>query len=262
MAKILEVRSLSVHFQTPTGMVRALDKASFSLGESEVLGMVGHSGSGKTTAASVIGGFLEKNGRVENGEILFRGENILFLPWRRRRRILGKGIFLMMQDSASTLNPTRRVIAHVADACAAGEAIPCRKAMSMAHGLLERVGIDRDRQRLFPFQLSGGMRQRVLIAMALSMKPAVLVADEPTAGLDAINQATVLNLFNELREETGASVVLITHDLRVLVAIADRIAVMCRGTVVETADTACIIASPSHDHTRELVDAMKEIHGL
>ncbi|HOW53434.1 MAG TPA: ABC transporter ATP-binding protein [Syntrophorhabdaceae bacterium] len=261
MTTILEARSLSVHYQTPVGAVKALDHASFSLGEGEILGMVGHSGSGKTTAACVIGGFLEKNGRVENGEVLFRGENILFLPWRRRRRILGKGIFLIMQNSASALNPTRRVIAHVADACSSGEAIMGRKAVSKACALLERVGIGKDKQTLFPFQLSGGTKQRVLIAMALALRPAVLIADEPTAGLDAINQATVLDLFGTLKEESVASVILITHDLRVLTAIADRIAVMYRGALVETSNTADIISKPVHRHTQELVNAMKTIHG-
>ena len=255
---ILDVRDLQTHFATDDGVVRAVDGVSFSLAEREVLAIVGESGCGKTvTSLSIMGLLPEPAGRIAGGEILFRGTDLVQLDRRRRRALRGDRIAMIFQDPLTALNPVHRVGRQIAEIVRTHREISRDDAMQRAVELLGLVGIPNaeERARDYPHQFSGGMRQRVMIAMAIANEPDVLIADEPTTALDVTVQAQILDLLLDVRERLGMAMILITHDLGVVAGVADRVVVMYAGKKVEEGDVDSIYERPRHPYTWGLLAA-------
>jgi peptide/nickel transport system ATP-binding protein len=255
---LLEVRDLKVHFPTEDGLVKAVDGLSLTLAEGETLGVVGESGSGKSvTFLTVMGLITKKNARIE-GEILYRGKNLLDMPAEEMRIIRGAGMSMVFQDPMTSLHPYYRVGDQIVEAIRAHQPIPKREAFKQAVGMLKRVGIPRPEERAhqFPHEFSGGMRQRAMIAMALSLNPDLLIADEPTTALDVTVQAQILDLIDRLREEFNASVVIITHDLGVVAEHCNNIMVMYAGKVAEYGDRSDIYHGAHHPYTWGLLQSI------
>jgi peptide/nickel transport system ATP-binding protein len=255
---LLEVRDLKVHFPTEDGLVKAVDGLSLTLAEGETLGVVGESGSGKSvTFLTVMGLITKKNARIE-GEILYRGKNLLDMPAEEMRNIRGAGMSMVFQDPMTSLHPYYRVGDQIVEAIRAHQPIPKREAFKQAVGMLKRVGIPRPEERAhqFPHEFSGGMRQRAMIAMALSLNPDLLIADEPTTALDVTVQAQILDLIDRLREEFNASVVIITHDLGVVAEHCNNIMVMYAGKVAEYGDRSDIYHGAHHPYTWGLLQSI------
>ncbi len=259
---LLAVRDLSVAFATEDGDdVPAVDGVSLDLQPGELLALVGESGCGKSvTALSVIGLIGAESARV-SGSVRYRGAELVGAAEPELRRVRGAGIAMVFQDPLSSLNPVRRIADQIAEQILAHEAVTRSQARERAIDLLGRVGIPRPRERGdgYPHELSGGMRQRAMIAMALSCEPRVLIADEPTTALDVTVQAQILDLIHELREETGAAVLLITHDFGVVAEMADRVAVMDAGRIVEQGGVEELFERPVHPRTRALLEAMPRL---
>lgn len=253
---LLKVRDLSVVFASKHGVARAVDKLSFEIAPGQTLAMVGESGSGKSVSSLSVAGLTP--GTIESGEILFNGEDLLKKSPREMRSIRGRDIGMIFQEPMTSLNPVYTVGWQICEAIQSHENVPRRTAMARALELLEFVGIPEPRARLqnFPHQLSGGMRQRVMIAMALSCSPKLLIADEPTTALDVTIQAQILDLLRRLQKDTGMGVLFITHDLGVVAEIADRVVVMYAGRAVEDADVETIFKSPMMPYTRGLLASM------
>jgi len=250
---LLDVKHLTISFQgneTP-----AVDDVGFALGAGETLGLVGESGSGKSLTALAIMGLLPTAARVERGCIAFEGRDLLALSERERRRIRGARISLVFQEPMTALNPVMRVGDQVAEALVVHGLMTPSAARGRAVELLEAVHIPDAtlRARDYPHQLSGGMRQRVMIAAALACRPALVIADEPTTALDVTIQAEVLSLLRELRSSFGVALLLITHDFGVIAELADRVAVMRHGRVVEHGPVRDVLRSPTHEYTRRLL---------
>jgi oligopeptide/dipeptide ABC transporter ATP-binding protein len=253
---LLEVDSLSVEFPLESGVVRAVDGVSLSVGVGERLAIVGESGSGKTVTALAVMGLLEPPGRVTAGDVRLDGRSLVDLPEDEYRAVRGREIAMVFQDPMSALNPAMRVGAQVAEAITVHDGATSRgEASRRAVQLLEQVGIasPESRARDYPHQLSGGMRQRVMLAMALANAPRVLIADEPTTALDVTTQAQILELIDTLRAELGLAVVLVTHDLGVVAGHADRVVVMYAGRVLEDGTVDDVLTSPRHPYTRALL---------
>src|ERR671925_2120380 len=233
---LLEVRDLRVHFDTDDGVVKAVDGVNFSLEPGQTLGIVGESGSGKSVTNLAIMG-LARGGRI-SGEVLFQGKDLLKMHTSELRAIRGKQIAMIFQDPLSSLHPYYKVGAQISEMILAHEKVSKKEAHARAVDLLRLVGIPRPERRGedYPHQFSGGMRQRAMIAMALSLDPAVLIADEPTTALDVTTQAQVLDLVERLQEEFGTAIIVITHDLGVVADMADDVLVMYAGRPVEVAD--------------------------
>ncbi|MBC7359573.1 MAG: ABC transporter ATP-binding protein [Desulfacinum sp.] len=255
--RFLEIDGLTV--SSPAGdLVRDL---SFSLEHGGALGLVGGSGAGKSLSALALCGLLPRPLWVRTGEIRLNGE---IVPpndphaWRARR---GRQIFLMFQSPASALNPVVKVGPQIAEALGETRGRYCRRARERVGRLLESVGLPASYAGRYPFELSGGMRQRVLAATALALRPLVLIADEPTTGLDPLNQMAVLDLLQRLRREHRTALILISHDLRAISALVPQIVVMQHGRVVERGITSEVLARPTHSHTRELVEALHLLGG-
>ncbi len=232
---LLEVRNLSVHFPTDDGIVKAVDGVSFSIAAGETLGVVGESGSGKSvTFLTVLGLINRKSAQVE-GEILFRGQDLLAMPPEEMQTIRGSEISMIFQDPLTSLHPFFKVGDQIVEAIRSHQDIPKKEAFEQGVDMLRRVGIPKpdDRARQYPHEYSGGMRQRAMIAMALSLNPDLLIADEPTTALDVTVQAQILDLIDRLKEEFNAAVVVITHDLGVVAEHCDNIQVMYAGRIVE-----------------------------
>ncbi len=263
MSELLEVRNLTVTFETDRGLVRAVDGVSFDLSDGETLGLVGESGCGKTvTALSLLKLIQEPPGHVApQSEIRFEDLNILDLRGENLRKIRGARIAMIFQDPASSLNPVMTIGAQIAETIRAHESVSRAEARSRSIDLLARVGIPDpdDRFKSYAHQLSGGMLQRVMIAIALSCRPSILVADEPTTALDVTVQAQILDLLGELQREFDMSLILITHDLGVVAETADRVIVMYAGQVVEEAPTTEIFSDPAHPYTQALLNSMPRI---
>ena len=234
--KFLEIKNLKTFFHTRSGTVRAVDDISFSIDKGEIVGIVGESGSGKSVTCHTMLGLLpEPPARVEGGTIHFQGDNLVNLPKPALRALRGKRISMVFQDPMSCLNPFITIVEQVAEPLIIHDKLSRDKAEKQAIEMMKKVGI-RDaekRARSYPHEFSGGMRQRVMIAMALVTKPDLLLADEPTTALDVTIQARILKILKSLREELDVSVLFITHDLGVVAEIADRIVVMYRGKIVE-----------------------------
>ena len=258
---LLEVRDLKVSFRTEDGLVRAVSGVSFNLWEGETLGIVGESGCGKSvTMMSVMRLILDPNARFE-GEVLYKGVDLMKLSQDEMREIRGRGIAMIFQDPMTSLTPVYRVGWQIAEQIRAHEQISRRAAHSRAIELLSAVGIPNAKERVndYPHQFSGGMRQRVMIAMAVSCNPDLLIADEPTTALDVTIQAQILNLIKKLKEDFGSAVVLITHDMGVVADIADKVAVMYAGRIVEQGGRRELFYDPQHPYTWGLLGSIARL---
>jgi oligopeptide/dipeptide ABC transporter ATP-binding protein len=261
MTPLLEVSHLRVAFATEEGRVQAVDDVSLSVAEGEILAVVGESGSGKSvTALTVMGLTRGRNSRIE-GSVRFAGEDLLGAGDERMRKIRGGGISMVFQDPMSALNPVYRVGDQIAEQIRAHEDVSQTEALNRAAELMGRVGIARARERVraFPHEFSGGMRQRVVIAMALSCSPRLIIADEPTTALDVTIQAQILRQLKQLRDETGTAVIMVTHDLGVVADIADRVMVMYGGRVVEQGTLDEIFYDPQHPYTWGLLGSIARV---
>lgn len=257
--KLLEVRELRTYFETDAGTVRAVDGLSFHIDRGETLGVVGESGSGKSVASlSIMGLVPAPAGRIAGGEILLDGEDLVTMPESGLRRLRGKKLSMIFQDARSGLNPVFSVGRQVAEAIVLHERIPYAAALRRATELLELVGISEPgrRARDYPHQLSGGMCQRVMIAMALSSTPSLLIADEPTTALDVTIQAQILELLRALRSQFDMSILFITHDLGVIAEMADRVLVLYAGRCVEEAPVRDLFRVPLMPYTAGLLQSV------
>ena len=259
---LLSVEDLVVRFETSEGTVHAVNGVSFDLAPAETLGIVGESGCGKSATSLAILRLLPKpGGRIAKGRVLFRGADLLGLPERRMRQLRGKDIAIVFQDPMTSLNPVLAVGRQITEALMAHEPMREADAVQRAAGLLHRVGIPDPASTLqrYPHQLSGGMRQRVMIAIALALKPTLLIADEPTTALDVTIQAQVLELVRDLTRESGTAVILITHDLGIVAGMTQRVAVTYAGFIVEMAETERLFSTPRHPYTIGLLHSLPRL---
>ncbi|HUR16133.1 MAG TPA: ABC transporter ATP-binding protein [Candidatus Limnocylindrales bacterium] len=259
---LLEVRNLSTHFFTQDGVVRAVDDVSFELGYGETLGLVGESGCGKSvTALSLTRLVPNPPGRIVAGEILFEGVDLLKLSSDEIRRLRGKDIGFIFQDPLSSLNPTLTIGYQISESVRQHLGLSARASKDRVIELLTKVGIPRPKDRLndYPFQFSGGMRQRAMIAIALACDPKLLLADEPTTALDVTIQAQILELINRLSDEFKTAVLLITHDLGIAAGMCDRINVMYAGRIVETGTTDQLFDNPKMPYSWGLLDSLPRL---
>ncbi|NBB97051.1 MAG: ATP-binding cassette domain-containing protein [Alphaproteobacteria bacterium] len=255
---LLTVRDLIVEFPTRRGTLRALDQVSFDIAPGEVLGMVGESGAGKSLTGAAIIGLLEPPGRIAGGEIRLRGERIDNLPPEAMRRIRGRRIGMVFQDPLTSLNPLYTVAQQLIQTIRTHMDVSESEARKRAVGLLDRVGIPAAARRIddYPHHFSGGMRQRVVIALALAAEPELVIADEPTTALDVSVQAQIIDVLKEICAERGASVMLITHDMGVIAETADRVAVLYAGRVAEIGPVRDVIQHARHPYTAGLMGAI------
>ena len=254
----LQVSHLQTSFMTKAGEVKAVDDVSFSVHPGRVLGLVGESGSGKTVTGFSIMGLVDHPGRIIGGEVRFRGENVVGATEQRWQQLRGNQIAMVFQDPMMTLNPVLRIDTQMIEAIRAHESLNRNEARQRARDALGQVGIPSPDERLkaYPHQFSGGMRQRVSIAIALLNKPDLIIADEPTTALDVTIQAQILGLLAGLRAERGMSILLITHDLGVVSGFCDRINVMYGGKIVESGSTKDIFYNPQHPYNRALQNSI------
>ncbi|MFM1814081.1 MAG: hypothetical protein RLZ98_776 [Pseudomonadota bacterium] len=263
MEPILSVRDLAISFDTEEGGISAVSGVSFDLWPGRTLGLVGESGCGKSVSCHAILGLMPENGNVERGEILYAGRDLLRLDERELCQIRGREIAMIFQDPVSALNPLIRIGRQITESLRLHRGMSRRDAETEAVELLARVGIPKPAERLgaYPHELSGGMNQRIMIAMAMACRPKVLIADEPTTALDVTIQAQILDLIRQLQEETGMALVLVTHDLGVVAEMADEVGVMYMGRIVESGPVASIFLNPRHPYTRGLLDSLPSIDG-
>jgi len=260
---LLEVDGLRTYYFTSEGVVKAVDNVSLSLERGESLGLAGESGCGKSTFGYSILRLVPPPGRIVGGKILFDGKDILRLDEESfRKEYRWKRISMVFQGAMNALNPVRRIGDQIVEAILAhDENATEEEAYKRAGDLLELVGIERVRLRSYPHELSGGMKQRVVIAMALALNPDLLIADEPTTALDVVVQAQILNLLKELKNKFKMSLILITHDLSVIAEIADKVAIMYAGKVVEWGTSEQIFENPQHPYTRGLISSVPRLRG-
>jgi oligopeptide/dipeptide ABC transporter ATP-binding protein len=255
---LLEVKNLQTHFYTRSGIAKAVEDVSFSLAESETLGLVGESGCGKSVTSLSIMRLIDPPGKIVGGEILYKGDDIREMDQEALYKLRGGQIAMIFQDPMTSLNPVLPIGFQIAEAVKAHLKMDDTAAMNRAAEMLDRVRIPEARRRLndYPHQFSGGMRQRVMIAIALSCNPQILIADEPTTALDVTIQAQVLELMKGLANEFRTATLLITHDLGVVAGTCDRVCVMYAGRIVETAPTSAIFKTPAHPYTQALLAAV------
>lgn len=274
MSTLLSVRNLSLHFDTFDGCYEAIDNVSFDLAPGEALGLVGETGCGKSVLTRAAFGLVPSPpARITNGSVLFKGREVLHLPARDLRAMRGRDVAMIFQDPMTFLNPVFKIGTQMMDAIRAQRAgnVSAKQAREIALEMLDRVQLPNpDRQMdSYPHQLSGGMRQRILIAMALAAEPALLIADEPTTALDVTIQAQILDLIGQLVEDMGISLIMISHDLGVVAQVCSRVAVMYAGKIVEDAPVSRIFDEPAHPYTRGLLAAVPhplrpadKLHGI
>ena len=252
---LLEVRGLRTSFFTRDGVVRAVDGIDFHVDRGEIMGLVGESGCGKSVTSLSIMGLVSRPGRVEAGEILFEGRDLLKLKPAEMRKLRGDQMSMVFQQPQSSLNPVRDVGNQIAEVLELHRGMKRKPARARALEMLKMVGVPDPARRLkaYPHELSGGMAQRVMIAMALALEPELLIADEPTTALDVTIQAQILDLMRNLREQTGTAIILITHDLGVVAEMCDRVAVMYAGEIVEQTDVVTLFRDPRHPYTKGLI---------
>jgi peptide/nickel transport system ATP-binding protein len=256
---LLEVHGLSTHFRTPLGPVKAVDEVSFDVRRGEVLGLIGESGCGKSTVGLSILRLIEPPGAIRGGEILFQGENLLAKPEEEMRRLRWREISYVPQSAMNSLNPVYPVEGQVVEAIRAHEQVGRREARERARELLARVGLGAARVGCYPHELSGGMKQRAIIAMALACRPQLVIADESTTGLDVMTQAQVLRLMKGLQEQLALSLVFVSHDLPLVREICDRVVVMYAGRIVEILETRRLAQGARHPYTRGLMEAFVDL---
>jgi oligopeptide transport system ATP-binding protein len=251
MATLLEVNNLRTNFYTQDGVVNAVQGVSFNLDEGETLGIVGESGSGKSVTALSIMRLIQAPGKIEEGEVIYKGEDLLKYNPTQMRHIRGKEIAMIFQDPMSSLNPVLKISKQIGESIQLHMGMTPKQARARTIELLKLVGIPSAEERLdnYPHQFSGGMRQRVMIAMALSCNPKLLIADEPTTALDVTIQAQILDLIRRLKAEFNTAVIFITHDLGVVAGLCDRVIVMYGGRIMEQADTMGLYTDPRHPYT-------------
>lgn len=262
--KLLEVKNLKTYFYNGEKVSMAVDGVSFSLGTQETLGIVGESGCGKSiTSLSLLRLVPEPPGKIVGGEILFQGKDLLRLPEKEIRKVRGKEIAMIFQEPMTSLNPVFTIEYQIVEALRTHTSMTKKEAKEKAVSLLNQVKIPSPRERAkdYPHQLSGGMRQRAMIAMALACSPKILIADEPTTALDVTIQAQILDLFFELKENFDMSLMMITHDLGVIAEIADRVAIMYAGKIVEQASVKELFNAPQHPYTIGLLKCIPKLGG-
>ncbi|HEX5708884.1 MAG TPA: ABC transporter ATP-binding protein [Pyrinomonadaceae bacterium] len=261
MSHLLEVKDLRTHFPTRSGLVRAVDGVSFQVGEGELLGLVGESGCGKSITALSVMRLVAPPGKIVGGEIRFAGEDLLAASEARMREIRGDDIAMIFQDPMTSLNPVYTVGEQIAEALRLHRRLSRDAARRAAVDAMQEVAIPDPARRAddYPHQLSGGMRQRVMIAMALACDPRLLIADEPTTALDVTIQAQILELIDELRRTRNLAVLLITHDLGVVAEVADRVCVMYTGRIVEESPVEELFARPKHPYTEGLLKSVPKL---
>ncbi|MHA2252036.1 MAG: ABC transporter ATP-binding protein, partial [Candidatus Kariarchaeaceae archaeon] len=254
-AMLLDVKNLKVHFYTEAGIVEALDGVDFDIGFNEAVGIVGESGCGKTVTSHAVLRILPDNGRIVEGEIFYKGHDLLDLNDAQMRKVRGSHIALTFQDPMSSLNPVFKVSSQMVDVISLHRGCDEEEARKVAIEQLHKVGIPDPETRIddYPHQFSGGMRQRILIARAFALEPTLLVADEPTTALDVTIQAQVLEIIKGLRKQYGLSLMLITHNLGVVYEITDRVHIFYGGNVVESGYTKEIFTVPKHPYTKMLL---------
>jgi peptide/nickel transport system ATP-binding protein len=258
---VLEVRNLTIDYLTPRGPARAVDRVSFSIAPGEILGLAGESGCGKSTAAHAILRLIKDPGRVSGGQILFAGRDILDMPARELKAFRWRYASIVLQSAMNALNPVLTIGRQIEDAILAHRRMRRSEARERAEAMFDLVGVERRRLRSFPHQLSGGMRQRAVIAMALSLDPELIILDEPTTALDVVVQRDILQQIEDLQAKLGFSLLFITHDLSLLVEISTRIAVMYAGRIVEQAPARDLFEEPLHPYTVGLMNSFPSIAG-
>jgi len=257
MQPLLEIQNLRTVFTATRGIIKAVDGVSLKLNAGETLGIVGESGCGKTMLALSLMRLIPVNGQTTEGRVLFGGQDLLLLSEEEMREKRGRDIAMIFQEPMTSLNPVLRIGDQIAEAIILHQHVTAKEALSLSVKLLGEVGIPEPERRVkdYPHQLSGGMRQRVMIAMAMSCHPQLLLADEPTTALDVTIQAQILKLISDLKEKNNMAVILITHDLGVVAEAAQKVAVMYAGKVVETSDVEKLFANPLHPYTRGLIES-------
>jgi peptide/nickel transport system ATP-binding protein len=258
----LEVKNLKMHYETLRGWVKAVDDVTFGLDKGDTLGLAGESGCGKTSAALSILKLLPNNAKIFSGRIKFKGQDLLRLPDRRfRQDIRWKKISTIFQGAMNALHPTTKVGDQITEALLAHEKISKNDALERAGKLLDLVGIGVERINRYPHELSGGMKQRVMIAMSLACNPDLVIADEPTTALDVIVAAQVLKVIKELQEKLDLSMILITHDLSLISEVCNKVVIMYAGKIVEQGDIISIFKEPLHPYTQKLIGAFPSVLG-
>jgi peptide/nickel transport system ATP-binding protein len=258
---LLDVRDLRVEYLTPRGPIRAVDGVSFSIRPGEVVGLAGESGSGKSTIAHAITRVLHPPAVITGGEVRFRDRDVLAMGDAELSSFRWREVSMVFQSAMNALNPVMTIGDQVLDTILAHEDVPRGEARARAAALLDVVGIDTRRLDAYPHQLSGGMRQRAVIAIALALNPPLMIMDEPTTALDVVVQQEILQQIEELKEQFGFSILFITHDLSLLIEFSDRIAIMYAGQIVELAPAQDIFASPQHPYTQGLMNSFPALTG-
>lgn len=261
MEKLLEIKNLKVSFFTPAGEVRAVNDISYTLDKGEVIGVVGESGSGKSVTASAVMGLVDKPGRIIGGSILFDGKDVTKLSAQEIRQMRGRDVAMIFQDPMTSLNPLFSIGSQLKESLKLYFGITGKEADEKAADLLRLVSINEPERRLkqYPHEFSGGMRQRVMIAMALAGNPKMLIADEPTTALDVTIQAQILEIIKDLQKKINMSVMLITHDLGIVADIADKVVVMYGGRIVESSPCEELFRHPSHPYTMGLLNSIPKL---
>ncbi|MCG9750491.1 ABC transporter ATP-binding protein [Vibrio brasiliensis] len=261
MSKLLEINNLCVDYVSPNGVARAVNNVSLSIAPGETLGIAGESGCGKSTLAFAISRLHKAPALISEGEIIYNGQDVLKMNDRQLRQFRWNDVSVVFQSAMNSLNPVITIGEQLTDVILAHRKIPYKQAHERAVELLNIVGIHGDRMASFPHQLSGGMRQRVVIAVALALEPKLIIMDEPTTALDVVVEREILNELYELKSKFGFSILFISHDLSLMGEIADRIGVMYAGNLIELGDAQKVFGDPQHPYTKGLISSFPTIHG-
>ncbi|NOI51788.1 ABC transporter ATP-binding protein [Vibrio crassostreae] len=261
MSNLLEINNLCVDYVSPNGVARAVNEVSISIAPGETLGIAGESGCGKSTLAFAISRLHKAPALISEGEILYKGQDVLKMNNKQLRDFRWNDVSIVFQSAMNSLNPVITIGEQLTDVILAHKKIPYKQAHDRAVELLGTVGIHGDRMSSFPHQLSGGMRQRVVIAIALALEPKLIIMDEPTTALDVVVEREILNELYELKSKFGFSILFISHDLSLMGEIADRIGVMYAGNLIELGDAKTVFSEPKHPYTKGLISSFPTIHG-